>query len=425
MNADRKTVPLGAGQNPPAEEVLLIPGYRQFGNDRSEAGPLCNVLAHEGVISAADGQPLSEALLFGIAGGVGCGYSLYQGKDNTALSIGTRMATQETAQGGFLPEAAARLGLNVRMLPAASAGVAQSKLKHALHDGWPAIVWVNAGRLPYYAPPAACHALVVFGLDEINRRVSVADRFNGPLVLTPAALTAARQEETAPAYRAMLAPARPERMEPTRAVLEGLRACCQQMEEGFGPRNARDDSGLRAWLKWADLLVDRRDPRGWPRLFPPGPRLFAALLAAYEQIENRGRDGAAFRPLFAEFLEEAGGLAGLPDLRGVAALFREAARQWKELAAALLPDGVAPFKEARQLTARKRALFAELGLASADALQSVQSRLDEIRLEVEWAFPLSPAEAGELCAVLRGRLLAIHQVESQAIQELHNLVKGA
>ena len=71
---------------------VFIEGYSQFGGTHWETGSIRNVLAHQGVADG-DGEPLSEALLMGIAGGISVLYFVfeYEGHEPQVF-IGTRYA---------------------------------------------------------------------------------------------------------------------------------------------------------------------------------------------------------------------------------------------------------------------------------------------------------------------------------------------
>src|SRR3990172_7681172 len=68
------------------------------------------------------------------------------------------------------------------------------------------------------------------------------------------------------------------------------------MARGIQVGQFRGNFGLAALEKWASLLTDERDRKGWPRFFPAGRDLLAALLAVYVQIELRGRGLTAAAP---------------------------------------------------------------------------------------------------------------------------------
>jgi hypothetical protein len=400
------------------EHMLAAAGLTQLGGRQVEATALRHVLAQIGVVAPHTGEPLSEALLFGIGGGIGIGYFVYESADYTSLFLATRLTTEERARPGFVLNMCDRLGVGASVQSCSSAPVAEKKLKAALAAGRPPIVWVNPRKLPYYGTPYAYHTLVVQGFDAPAERVTIADRCAAPIQIRPAELAAARQGEGAIKFRALLVEPAAHAPDVARAVRQGLQDCCAQMRAGFGPANFASNFGLKALEKWADLLTNGKDQRGWPRFFPAGARLFAAQAAAFDQIENRGSGGSAFRDLYADFLAEAGVILRRPDMAGVAEQFRESARRWGQLSAALLPESIPLFKETSQLAGRKRMLFEQQGTAANDEIRLIDARLAEINAYVAEAFPLSSAEVADLLADLRERVLAIHALESAAVDAL-------
>lgn len=404
-----------------ADAPRLVPGYKQFGGRQVEAAALRNVLAHWGVVTAHTGEPFSEALLFGIGGGIGLGYFVYASGDFTSLFVATRITTTENAKTGFPLTICERLGLDITLQASSSAEAAEKKLKQALAEGQPVILW--AGPLPYYGPTSVYHTLVVYGFDESQKQVLVADLYGKTLTLTPEELTTARKAEGVVKFRALvMAPPSTKKVEAKKAVQQGLQAFCEQMREGFGPANFKSNFGLKALEKWASLLTDFKDKRGWPKFFPRGPRLYNALTSAYNQIENRGSGGSAFRELYADFLVEAGQVLKQPKLNEVAEQFRESGRRWSALSAALLPDSIPLFKETKQLTGKKRALFEKKGAAARDEMQAIPTRLAEIKSQAEAAFPMNEAEVQDLLADLRQHVLAVHAAEANAVTTLEALL---
>jgi len=401
---------------------MKLEDYSQFGARQVEAGALHNVLAYYGAKAAVTGKPVSEALLFGIGGGIGCGYFVYQSGDLTSLFLATRINSEENAKAGFPLVICERLGLEFSLITSSTSLAAEKRLDQALAQGSPIIVWVNTRLLPYYGTPGGYHTLVVYGLEEAADQALVADRSRQPLRLNQGELAAARQGEGVHRYRALTLhpPAHPLNL--GEAALLGLRACLEQMQNGFGPPNFRANFGLAGLEKWADLLIDSKDARGWTRFFPPGPRLYQALTTAYDQIENRGADGRAFRPLFADFLVEASELLDQPRLAGIASLFRDSARLWGELGQSLLPDRIAVFREARESLTRLRTLFESQGLEAGAEMGAIKRRLDEIKAVSAEAFPLPVAEVPGFLAEVSRQVLAIHRVEAQAVAELRELV---
>ena len=132
--------------------------------------------------------------------------------------------------------------------------------------------------------------------------------------------------------------------------MEGL---AEQVEH-LGQRS--DSFWLPAFRKWARLLTDPGNAKGWPKVFADRARLFHACVSVYETWSRRpGGTAGRERGLFAEFLDEAAGLLDAPPLGKAAAAYREAADRWHEVAEVALPAGREPFAEARRLTDRLQA----------------------------------------------------------------------
>jgi hypothetical protein len=403
---------------------FMLPGFKSHGARQSEAGALRNVLAYLGVTAPHTGEPFGEDLLFGIGSGIGLGYFVYQMPDFASLFLATRITTEESARPGFVLTMCERLGVKAGLQHSSNAAVAERKLKEALAQGRPVMAWIDPGHLPYYGRWLyAYHTLMVYGIDDDRDEVYVADRPKKPLVLTRAELSVARQGEGASKFRALplVAPKPITKAGLQRAVKQGIRDCCDQMLNGYGPANFRSNFGLRALQKWADLLTDEKDRRGWPRYFPTGVHLYRALLAVFEQIENRGGGGSAFRPMYADFLMEAGVILH-KSLDDAADRFRESARLWARLSEAVLPSSVPIFKEAKQLAVKRRTLFEKNGAAALDEIRAIDMRLSEIASRAGESFPLSDAEVRDLLIGLREHVLAIHGEEEKAVAALRTAV---
>jgi hypothetical protein len=284
------------------EDMLAISGFTHAGGRQIEVAGLRKVLAHIGVLAPHTGQPFGEALLFGIGGGVGLGYFVYESGDYTALYIATRITTEESARPGFVLNICERLGVGATLQHSSSAPAAEKKLHQALAAGRPSIIWVDPRKLPFYGTPSAYHTAVVYGLDAAGGQALLADRCEPPIVMAAAELAEARQGEGAPKFRALLIEPPGQPPDLALGVRAGIADCCAQMRVGFGPANFASNFGLKSLEKWAGLLTSGKDKRGWPAFFPAGGRLFAALASASDQILKRGAGGSAFGELYAVFV---------------------------------------------------------------------------------------------------------------------------
>ena len=194
-----------------------------------------------------------------------------------------------------------------------------------------------------------------------------------------------------------------------RAVRDGL---AEQVEH-LGQRS--DSFSLPAFRKWARLLTDPRNAKGWPTVFADRVSLFDACLSVYENLEpTAGSDGGNLRGLYAEFLDEAAGLLDVPALGKAAAAYREAAARWHEVAETALPAGREPFAEARRLTDQLQAQV-ERGDAAQQAAAATAADLWALRDRWRQQFPGDDQDVETLLTTLAGTVAAACDAEEAAL----------
>ena len=405
---------------------MIEPVAGPFGGRHAETAVLRNVLAAVGIVDPHTGQPFTEAMLLGVGGGIGAAYWVFEYKAfrlaYPILSLGTRHGWGSRT---FLVRICDRLGIPVAVKETGAAKSADASLREALADGRPAIAWVDLASLPYRVVPAEWggaipHAVGVRGVDRASGQVLIDDGSRVPATLAWETLAAARGRIRASRNRIELADRPSGALDPRDAVEQGIRACCRGMTEAPAelPGWAAGNVGLAGIAKWAELMAHPKDKRGWPTLFAAGLPLYKGLTAMVLWIEAHDTPGGAFRGMYAGFLDEASGPLGKPELRAVAAQYRELGRMWSALAAAALPDTVEPLGRARALMLERKRLFEERGSAAIEEIRGIAGRLDAIQAEMTRAFPLDRAMSLALLADLRDRLRQIHEAEYQALVAL-------
>ncbi len=412
-----------------SEEAVILEDYAQFGGQQAEAAALRNVLTHLGGVAAQTGEPLSEALLFGIGGGIGAAYFTfeYESVGLKTVFLGTRINTQETKSPEFLQAICERIGIVAHVWNSGSASAAEKKLFKSLEEGTPLIMWMDPGRRPYLPlgeTPSHYHTVVAFGLDALQDEAHIADLISQALTLSRSDLASARKIEGAASisFRALKVEAPAKGLNLQQGVREGIRACYEQMLHGWNKGGFTGNFGIQGLRKWARLLTDPKDKKGWLKLFPPGGDLLSALWSLYEQIENRGNGGGAFRPLYAEFLQEAGEILGIARISEIAVQMVDSGRRWSELAAALLPETIESFREMRSLGQDRQQLFADTGGRALDQIRSINARLEGLRSDVAADFPLEPQAVQDLLNDLQVRVLDIAQLEETAMMALQTTI---
>jgi hypothetical protein len=182
---------------------------------------------------------------------------------------------------------------------------------------------------------------------------------------------------------------------------------------------AASNSGLAGFRKWADLLTDARDRRGWPTLFPPGRALYLGLVAVARAV---ALGGGALRPLYAAFLDEASDILSAPALRELGTAYRSLGQEWTDFAEAALPEGVPLLGHSGALLAQRRAAFVALGTGAADAIHGVDAELADLERQASENFPLDAEVSRALLADLGGRLHRIVDHEQEAVAALERLM---
>jgi hypothetical protein len=250
--------------------------------------------------------------------------------------------------------------------------------------------------------------VTVYGVDEAAGTASVADLTDEPLDMPLDALMAARGRIKKDRHR-LLGIEEPV-VTPDLAMLVrgGLEACHHELlapSLAGAPGNAR----LEALRTWADRLEGSRAKERWEVVYRPGANMWRALCSLYDFVEHYGTGGGLCRPLFADFLAEAGTALGHPPLAALAERYARLGAAWSALAEAALPDEVPMLREARELYARKAELL-HVG-APAEEVRAVWSRLAELEQQAREEFPLSEAACAELRTGLQARVRAMYADE--------------
>ena len=389
--------------------------YRQFDGRHWETGSVHNVLAYRGVKAPHTGQPLSEALLMGISGGLLMGYFnfAYEGYD-PHVAILTRNTFDP------LETLLVRLGTVQHVMQTTNAAKGVKNLVEALDNGEPVIAWADIYLLPYNALQFdqgwwGANPIVIYGYEETDR-VWIADRARVALSVTPAELAAARSRIKKDRFK-LLTIDPPDLDKLPIAVQQGIWDCLKRFVEA-PVASAKNSFGFAAFQRWADALTKPTLKYSWAREFPAGGKMFAGLTSTYERIALCPGGAQAERDVYAEFLDEASAILNKPALKDAAKLYRVSGKAWRDLGLALLPDDVASFKQARELLTQRNTLFVEQGGESLTERQQITQRLAAIRKDMDDHFPLTTDEVGAQREELRHHVLKIHAVEREAYAAL-------
>ena len=388
-------------------------GWLLRGGVHPDSAALANVLAHHGV--TAGGAPLTEAMVFGVGGGLGAGYILWEFAERDSRDLVLAFRNQWQYQDRFVLTALERLGVPARIERTGGSRRAAATLAEVVDAGRPALVWpdrylVGYWHLPPHLDGHGGHPVVVYGGDE--RGYCVDDLNLAPLTVPREAMDVARARVGT--YRNLLVVPEPADTEIGEATLHagveaGIAACAGQL-------GATSTSfSLPAWAKWARLLTDRRNAKGWPKVFADGRGLAGALLSVWESIEPAGMAGGNLRQLYAGFLDEAAGLLDRPGLRAAANGYRAAAEQWHQLADLALPEPL--FDQLRELTAAVReSVTADGDTGRAEAADAAR-QLWKLRTELDRG-PLPGVDQDALFAAIAAQATLVVAAERAALAAL-------
>ncbi len=394
----------------------ILPNYHHFAGRHYETGTVHNALAYQGFKAPHTRQALSEALLMGISGGAVFGYFTfdYKGYDPHVVLLSRNTFDP-------LNTLLARLAIPQDLLQTSDAKKGERNLIEVLESGRPAIVWADIFSLPYNRLPSDKNwwgmlPLIVYGYE--NGHVHIADRSSQPLTVTADELAKARARVKDDKFR-VLALGAPDITKLPAAIQKGIWQCISLYTEA-PPKGARDNFGFAAYQKWAAMLTNTRNKQSWERLFAPGPHMYAALAGGAGQPGTYGwaMTTVSDRALYAAFLGEAAQILKKTKLKAAGEQFQASSAAWRELANAVLPDDLPPFKEARELSRRKHESFIQQGSAALGEIEAIEARLKEIKASVNAKFPLTHEQAAALRERLSQHVLKVHDIEKQAIELL-------
>jgi hypothetical protein len=381
------------------------------------------LLTHAGVRAPHTGQPFSEAMLFGLAGGVGVGvFSFYYEQEDAATFYvaGRHQWHDDVA---YLGDALGRFGLEPVVQETGGAKAAEQQLRDALGRNGPCIAWVDAAGLPHRAMPSmwsggGYHVVEVYNIGDQDSTALIGDLADDPISIPLADLAQARARIKKFKHRLMAVAAAPVSIDLGALVRAGLERCHAGLLHPSLP-GAQNNARLDALRVWARRMHGSNDKERWERVYRPGGNLWRGLCSIYDFVEHYGTGGGLCRPLFADFLAEAGEALGDQRLGALAERYAELGRGWSELAEAALPDDVPELREAKQLYVRKAELVNAGG--SVEEIRAAWARLAELEGQAREQFPLTDRESSELRARLQARIMALYEGEVAA----HAAIPGA
>lgn len=322
-----------------------------------DTAALTRILAAMGRVNPFTGEPFTEALVFGVGGGIGFHYMVFEYQGWTSFAVEARRNILYFEKLGFIENACLQVGMTarVRQLPTPETG--EQRIRQALKGRSEVLLTLDLTHVPGYDLdlPYAPHPVTVA---EDGDGVVVTGLRGGRVTMSWPELVEARWTH-AKKYGGLFDIAKlvdpPELRNAVRHAITRTAECLTHPSRTHFDGNF----GIGGMRKWATLLTDPKDAKGWPKLCPDATSLRRAL-----DMVTRGLARAASRPLYAAFLTEAAVLLDDDSLAEAAAGYADLGVRWAEFAelaerpatapadlAALLPD-LADAEEAVALAIR-------------------------------------------------------------------------
>jgi hypothetical protein len=413
----------GSGDARAAAAPIVDHGYTLRGGQYPESANIAHVLNHFSVL--AGGRPVKESLIFGVGGGPGAGYILWEFKahGHATLTLGFQNSWQYNDR--WVQKTLNRLDVRFSAEFTGGAAGAAKRLTELLAAGRPCIVRPDPYTMGYLGLPSlmeGCGGFNVVVYAQEGDRVHIDDRNISPLTVSRATLDEARARVGS--YKNSLYaidPTTPPISEETlrAAVQAGLEDCVEHLSA------PSDSFSLPAWRKWSRLVTDQKNAKAWSRVFPGGRGLASGLLSTWEGVVPAGGGGGHARDLYAEFLDDAGELLGNLALNGPAEAFRGAARAWQTVADTALPDDVPALKQLRDLADAVRQTIVDPAAVAPEEAQHATADLIAARAKLDAEFPLDAAGISRLFNALSSALNDVYQRETAAVSLLAGAIGRA
>jgi hypothetical protein len=394
--ARRRVLQQAANTSPSKQAPYYFPGSVPAAN------ALRAMLAQAGAVNPRTKQPFSEAMVFGIAGGIGAGmFAFHYAKENvSSFYLAGRHLWQDHlawAQG-----AAKRLGLKAIVKESSGAKPGERNLRDLLTNGRPVLAWVDGYRV-----------VAVHGIDDTAGVALVGDVADEPKAIPLLELATTRQKIKSYKNRLLALEPATKTPELNTLVRGGIAACVAGLTKG-----RLKNFTLEAFATWADRLDGSKAADSWEKIFAPGPHLYIGLRSITDSIEHSGTGGGLCRPIFADFLAEAATQLEDAELERLADRYAKLAAAWSALADAALPDSVPVLRETKELLGRKVELLHSEPAPDSRELDQCSRAMGEWITWMKQGFPLDAAESAALRQELKSQVSAILAEEREGLREL-------
>ncbi len=350
--ARRRVAPTDA----PTIPEWIVPGYPGFGTRaHHDSALLAHLLTQAGVTAPDTAKPYSEAMLTGMAGGIGFLYSVFEYAGHAPMLT---IVAQHHPQ-PWLPTALDNLGLPYRERRATSQAKALAELRDVVNSR-AVYCTVDRTRLAWHAGCSGLHTdpygVVVVGAGP--ELVWLDDDSPAPRELSLDTFASAWSGYAKGRHHSLvIGDAADVPVDLTASIEAAVRLTVAHLTGPVLGNSFDANFGFTGMVRLATQLRDERTKTGWARRFGTAETFALAMRRLEECLEREYTAAGATRPIYAEFLDEAAALldpSGADALRTAAELFRESGVVWSRMASTAASHGALTDGEAQ------RAAFAGL-----------------------------------------------------------------
>ena len=421
--------------------MSAIEGFELCGGRHWESTAMRNLLNHYNLNDPHTGEPVSEAMCLGISGGIGAGHSfcpsipkhaakskvksldrstpksfndsLYQcGSGSSFVGRTSTVSTSGASYRQFFE----RLGIKFDVHESTGIKGAEKKVVEAIDAGKPAVVW--SCPVPFsslgFVGTCGMYTMLVLGIDTEKQIAAIGDRAQQPFEMDLADLNFCRGRVCSLKNRSLTIQP-PKSLTITKfktAIKDGIQQTVTNIlnprMKTFGP------PGLEGLVK---VMANPKNQKGWPKVYPGG-LIYLALRDMFDSIETAATGGGLYRPLFADFLDEAATVLKKKGLASCAESYRELASMWSAFAENLLPNKIGPFKKTKTLLKKIDKTYIDKGPKAAKVVAKAYADLAKIETDLQKKFVWTPDETLEFLNESAQSLTPIIERELAAAKEL-------
>jgi hypothetical protein len=415
--ARRHVLTAAARAQAPALPAGLVPGYDVFGGGQHRLSALvAHLLRQAGYTAPHTGEPFTEAMVGGLAGGIGFMYAVFEYKGWPPLMTIVAQHHPEP----WLPAALGRLGVQYTEEHSGSPKPALAALHRALDGGRPLYCTVDLTALPWHAGELAHsevpYEVVVAGRD--GDTLYLDDTSVAPLALAEADFGRAWAQHKKGRHHRIALASGPASVDLPAAVRGAIATTVAHLTGPVLGHSFDSNFGFSGMAKLAAQLRDGRTKAGWAKRFGPPVPFFHGVRRLYECLELQFTAPGATRPAYADFLDEAAPVLGAPVLAEAAGLFRRSGAVWSRIAARAV-EATTGLGEYTELAEERLLLMLTRGRDAVDELRALSTKINQLAD----SDPLGETDRSALFAELADLVDAAREYERRAVALLSAVVE--